>query len=69
MKLKLIGCCIELFDLLIYILLWASLWHIYGHIMDNYIAPDQVLHVNAILLVVGIVLLVIKNIYVYKYKY
>ena len=53
----------EFADLLIFLVLWASLWYIYDHLIDEYVGSDKhkALRTNIIIFVVGVVLLFIKH--------
>jgi hypothetical protein len=53
----------EFTDLLIFLVLWASLWYIYDYCIDKYIGVDKkkVLRTNLIVFAVGVILLFIKH--------
>lgn len=53
----------EFADLLIFLLLWASLWYIYDYIVAEYIGTDKylVLKTNLIVFGSGVLLLFIKH--------
>ncbi len=53
----------EFADLLIFLLLWASLWYIYDYIIAEYIGTDKylVLKTNLIVFGSGVLLLFIKH--------
>lgn len=53
----------EFADLLIFLVLWASLWYIYDHLIAEYVGDDKhkVLRTNIVVFVVGVVLLFIKH--------
>jgi uncharacterized protein with PQ loop repeat len=53
----------EFADLLIFLVLWASLWYIYDYVIDRYVGTDKekVLRTNIIVFVVGVILLFIKH--------
>ncbi len=53
----------EFADLLIFLLLWASLWYVYDYIIDKYIGDDndKKLRTNLAVFGVGVVLLFIKH--------
>jgi len=53
----------EFADLLIFLLLWASLWYVYDYIIDRYIGSDKdkILKTNLAVFGSGVVLLFIKH--------
>jgi hypothetical protein len=53
----------EVVDLLIFLVLWASLWYIYDHLIAEYVGVDKhkVLRANIIIFIVGVILLFIKH--------
>jgi hypothetical protein len=53
----------EFADLLIFLILWASLWYIYDYIIEKYISQnkDTVYRTNIIIFAVGVLLLFIKH--------
>ena len=53
----------EFADLLIFLVLWASLWYIYDYMIAEYVGEDKhkVLRANIVVFVVGVVLLFIKH--------
>lgn len=53
----------EFADLLIFLVLWASLWFIYDYLIDRYIGieKEKVLITNIIVFAVGVILLFIKH--------
>lgn len=53
----------EFADLLIFLLLWASLWYIYDYIIAEYVGADKkrVLYTNLAVFSSGALLLLIKH--------
>jgi len=53
----------EFADLLIFLVLWASLWYVYDYIIAEYIGTDKyhVLKTNLIVFGSGVLLLFIKH--------
>lgn len=53
----------EFADLLIFLLLWASLWYIYDYLIAEYIGDDKkrVLYTNLVVFGSGTLLLLIKH--------
>ena len=53
----------ECADLLIFLVLWASLWYIYDYLIAKYVGDDKhkVLRANIVVFVVGLVFLLIKH--------
>ena len=53
----------EFADLLIFLLLWASLWYVYDYIIAKYIGTDKhkILLTNLMVFGSGVVLLFIKH--------
>lgn len=60
---KLFYFAYEFADLLIFLVLWASLWYIYDYLIDRYIGTDRekVIRTNLIIFSVGVILLFIKH--------
>lgn len=55
----------ELIDLIVFLLLWASLWYIYDYLIEKYIDindKDKIFTVNLSVFITGIILLGIKHI-------
>jgi hypothetical protein len=56
----------EFADLLIFLLLWASLWYIYDYIIAEYIGDEKnsVLYTNLVVFGSGTLMLLIKHTFV-----
>jgi hypothetical protein len=70
MKQKLISFSIDIFDLIVYLLAWVSLWYIYDYILLKYVGLDSIKQykVNLTVFISAIILLLFKNMFIYKYK-
>jgi hypothetical protein len=71
MKAKLIGFSVEVFDLVIYLILWASLWRIYDYIIDTYVGSGneiKTIKFNIAVFIMGIIALLLRNMIIYKYN-
>ena len=53
----------EFVDLLIFLVLWASLWCIYDYMIEKYVGTDRkrVMHANIAIFCVGLIFLFIKH--------
>jgi hypothetical protein len=71
MKAKLIGFVVEVFDLVVYLILWASLWYVYDYFIEKYIGSANELKTvkfNVAVFILGIFVLLLRNMTIYKYN-
>ena len=70
MNSKLYSFHIDILDLIIYVLAWASLWYIYDYMMIKYCGDDQecILRLNIYIFGVAAILILMRNIFVYEYR-
>jgi uncharacterized protein with PQ loop repeat len=71
MRDKVLGFSIEVFDLIIYLILWASLWGVYDYLVNKYVGAyhtDKVFKFNILVFLLGIIALLVRNMIIYKYN-
>lgn len=70
MSSKLYSFHIDILDLIIYVLAWASLWYIYDYMIIKYCGTDQerILRLNIYIFIVAVSLILIRNLFVYQYR-
>lgn len=54
----------EVIDLVIFLLLWASLWYIYDYLLEKYVDlqnKEKIFAVNLAVFITGIILLLVKH--------
>lgn len=71
MRDKIISFGIETFDLIVYLILWASLWSVYDYMITKYIGDYheyKTLKFNIAVFILGIIALLVRNIVIYKYS-
>lgn len=61
-KKKLFRFGYEFIDLIIFLLLWASLWNVYDYLINTFVTKDKLkLFANLIIFIVGTILLFCKH--------
>lgn len=70
MNSKLYSFHIDILDLIIYVLAWASLWYMYDYMIFKYCGTDQdrILHMNLIIFVFAAILILLRNLFIYEYR-
>lgn len=67
---KLYSFHIDIVDLFIYVLAWASMWYIYDYMILKYVGtnPETVFYANVAILAIAVLLLLIRNMFIYQYR-
>jgi hypothetical protein len=71
MRNKVLGFGIEVFDLIVYLILWASLWSIYDYSVEKYVGDyhaEKTFKFNVSVFLMGIIALLLRNMIIYKYN-
>ncbi len=71
MREKVLGFGIEVFDLIVYLILWASMWHIYDYLIEKYVGEyieQKTFKFNIAVFILGILALLLRNMIIYKYN-
>lgn len=61
---------IDIFDVFIYVIVWAGMWNIYDYYINKYYgnSDEAFLKGNIIMLCIGTILLFIRNLCIYQYR-
>lgn len=68
---KVLGFGIEVFDLIVYLVLWVSLWSIYDYMLNKYVGDYheyKTFKFNIAVFLLGIIALLVRNMIIYKYN-
>jgi hypothetical protein len=71
MREKVLGFGLEVFDLIVYLILWASLWSIYDYLVNKYVGDyheEKTFKFNISVFLMGIIALLLRNMIIYKYN-
>lgn len=71
MRDKILGFGIEIFDIIVYLVLWASLWSIYDYLIEKYVGKlydMRTFIINMVIFILGVIVLLVRNILIYKYN-
>jgi len=71
MRQKVLSFGIEVFDLIIYLILWASLWNTYDYLFEKYVGAyhtEKSFKINITVFLLGIIALLVRNMIIYEYN-
>ena len=68
---KVLGFGIEVFDLIVYLILWSSMWSMYDYLVEKYVGDyhaEKTFKFNIAVFLLGIIALLVRNMIIYKYN-
>lgn len=68
---KVLGFGIEVFDLIVYLILWSSMWSMYDYLVEKYVGAyhaEKTFKFNIAVFLLGIIALLVRNMIIYKYN-
>lgn len=71
MRENVLGFGIEVFDLVVYLILWSSLWGVYDYLVEKYVGDyhaEKTFKFNIAVFLLGIIALLVRNMIIYKYN-